>query len=327
MRKGFVPFALWALLFALSVSVEAQQTGKVYRIGYLANAAGITKDTEEIFRQALRELGYIEGRNLVIEWRFSKGRLDLLPELAAELVRLQLDCIVAQGVASTRAAKEATPTVPIVMGNADDDPVRHGLVASLARPGGNVTGFTNIGSELAGKRLEILKETVPKATRVAILWDPNGPGGAGHAREAKVVAPALGVELRPVEVRSAKELENAFQVAVKGRAEALIFVTTGLMVPQRERILNLALKTRLPAIYGNNSWVVDGGLMGYYADAHQRHRGVASYVDKILKGTKPADLPVQRPTKFELVINLKTANQIGVTIPQWVLMRADRVLK
>ena len=213
------------MLFALCVSAEAQQRKKIYRIGYLTNSPGIRKDTEEIVRQDLRELGYIEGQNFAIEWRFSKGRLDLLPELAAELARLNVDCFVANGVAPTRAAKKATATIPIVMGNADDDPVRHGLVASLARPGGNVTGFTNIGSDLAGKRLELLKETFPKIARVAILWDPKGPGGAGHAREAKAVAPALGVELQPVEVRSADDLENSFQVAVKGRAEALLSCT------------------------------------------------------------------------------------------------------
>ena len=311
----------------LPAGSEAQQPGKSYRIGYLTNSGRIRKDTEEIFRQALRELGYIEGQNLTIEWCFSKGKLELLPDLAADLVRLKVDSIVAMGTAPTRAARQATSSIPIVMGNSDDDPVRHGLVASLARPGGNVTGFTNIGSDLAGKRLEILKETVPKATRVAILWDPKGPGGAGHAREAKVIAPALGVELHPVEVRSAEDLENAFQTAVKGRAEALLVVHTGLMISQRGRILNLALKMRLPAMYSNNSWVLDGGLMGYDADARDRLRGAAGHVDRILKGTKPADLPVEQPTKFEFVINLKTAKQIGLTIPQSVLYRADKVIR
>jgi putative tryptophan/tyrosine transport system substrate-binding protein len=247
-----IVFCLPLTLLLFNVA-EAQQPEKIYRIGYMANAAGIRADTEEVSRKALRDLGYIEGRNLAIEWRFSKGKLDQLPQLAAELVRLQVDCIVAYGIAPTRAANQATSAIPIVMGNADDDPVRHGLVASLARPGGNVTGFTNIGSDLAGKRLEILKETVPRATRVAILWDPKGPGGAGHAREAKVVAPALGVELQPVEVLSAEELDKAFQVAVKGRAEALSVVHTGLMNPQRGRILNLVFKTRLPAIYSSTA--------------------------------------------------------------------------
>jgi putative ABC transport system substrate-binding protein len=307
--------------------VEAQQAEKVYRIGYLANASQIRPDTEEVFLQALRDLGYIEGRTLAIEWRFSKGRLGLLPELATELVRLKVDCIVAFGVAPTRAAREATTTIPIVMGNADDDPVRHGLVASLARPEGNVTGFTNIGSDLAGKRLEILKEAFPRATRVAILWDAKGLGGAGHVREAQVVAPALGVELQLLEVRSAEELENAFQNAVKRRAEALILVHAGLMTTQRKRILNLAFKTRLPAMHSSNSWVVAGGLMGYEGNRIERLRGVAIYVDRIRKGVRPADLPVQQPTKFEFAINMKTAKQIGVTIPPNVLARADRVIR
>jgi putative tryptophan/tyrosine transport system substrate-binding protein len=304
----------------------AQQPAKTYRIGFLSNAASRGPEQVE-YQQALHELGYIEGQNLVLDWRFSKGKINLLPDLAADLVRLKPDCIIASGVAPTRAAKNATSSIPIVMGNADDDPVRHGLVASLAHPGGNVTGFTNFGSDLAGKRLELIKEIFPKISRVAIVYDPTGPGGAGHAREAKVVAPALAVELQPVEVQRAEELDKAFQVAVKGRAEALIIVHTGLMNPRRSEILNLALKTRLPAMYSNNGWVLDGGLMGYDADARDRFRGVASYVDKILKGAKPADLPVERPRKFELVINLKTAKQIGLTIPPNVLARADRVIK
>jgi putative ABC transport system substrate-binding protein len=247
--------------------------------------------------------------------------------LAAELVTLKVDCIVATGVAPTRAAKQATSTIPIVMGNADDDPVRQGLVASLARPGGNVTGFTNIGSDLAGKRLELIKETVPKASRVAILLDPKGPGGMGHVRETEIVAPALGVKLQLVEVRGPEELDNAFQAAVKGRAEALIVVTTGLMGNHRSRIVNLAVKTRLPAMYSNTYFVREGGLMGYAADIPARWRGVAAYVDKVLKGAKPADLPVQQPTKFEFIINLKAAKQIGLTIPPNVLARADKVIK
>ncbi len=251
----------------------------------------------------------------------------MLPDLAAELVRLKVDCIVAAGVGPTRAVKNATSTIPIVMGNADDDPVRQGLVASLARPGGNVTGFTNVGSDLAGKRLELLKETVPKASRVAILWDPMGPGGAGHVRETGSVAPALGVKLQFVEVRDPGDLDNAFQAAVKGRAEGLIVVTTGLMASHRPRIINLAVKTRLPAIYSNVNFVREGGLMSYAADGPERLRGVATYVDKILKGTKPADLPVQRPVKFELVFNLNAAKQIGLTIPPNTLARADKVIR
>ena len=325
-HKRIAVLSLPVMLFAFCLSVEAQQSRKVYRIGYLANATGIAP-REEAFRQGLRELGYMEGQNVVIEWRFSKGKVDRLQDLAGELVRLQVDLILAMGVAAARAAKEATGTIPIVMGNADDDPVRHGLVVSLARPGGNVTGFTNIGSALAGKRLELLKETAPKVSRVAILWDPRGAGGAGHARETTIAAPAMGVQLQPVEVQGSDNLENAVQAAIKGRAEALIVVHAGSMQTQRARIVNLALKTRLPVMYTDSSFALVGGLMSYSDDDLDRARRAASYVDRILKGMKPADLPVQQPTKFELVINLKTAKQIGLVVPPNVLARADRVIK
>jgi ABC-type uncharacterized transport system substrate-binding protein len=316
------------MLFALSFPVAAQQRTKIYRIGYLSNVAEIRRgEQEDIFRQTLRELKYVEGQNVAIEWRFSKGKLELLPQLAAELVRLNLDCIIAAGVAPTRAVKQATSTIPIVMANADDDPVRQGLVVSLARPGGNVTGFTNIGSELAGKRLELLKETLPRLSRVAIFSDSRGPGGAGHIKESEIVAPGLGIQLQAPAIRSPEDLDNAFRAAIKGRAEALVVVTTGLMNAYRDRALGFAFKTRLPAIYSNSSFPLAGGLMSYDANAHERLRGVATYVDKILRGTKPGGLPVQRPAKFEFVINLKTARQIGVTIPPNVLARADRVIK
>jgi putative ABC transport system substrate-binding protein len=314
------------LLFALSFPAGAQVAGKVYRIGHLANPAKM-RGTEEKFRKNLRDLGYIEGQNLVIEWRFTKGKLERLPAFAAELVRLKLDCIIAVGVAPTRAAKNATRTIPIVMGNADDDPVRQGLVASLARPGGNVTGFTNIGSDLAAKRLELLKEAFPEVSRVAILFHPGSPPGVAMRDETEVAARALGIELQSVEVQGPKHLAEAFQTAVKERAEALIITHTGGMNPQRVRAVKLAQETRLPAMYTSSRWVVAGGLMSYDADADERYRGVATYVDKILKGAKPGDLPVQRPTKFNLVINLKTAKQIGVTIPPNVLARANRVIK
>jgi putative ABC transport system substrate-binding protein len=280
-----------------------------------------------MLRRNLSDLGYIEGRNLVIEWQFFKGKLDRLPDLAAELVRLKVDCIITIGVSPTRAAMQATSMIPIVMGNADDDPVRQGLVASLARPGGNVAGFTNVGSDLAGKRLELLKEIVPKASRMAIVWDPKGQGSAGHARETEIAAPALGIQLQRMEVQVPEDLENTFQAAVKKRAGALIVVTAGLMNSHRVRIVNLVLKTRLPAMYSNPDFVSIGGLMSYAADPSERLRGTATYVDKILKGTKPADLPVQQPKKFEFVINLKAAKQIGLTIPPNVLARADRVIR
>jgi putative ABC transport system substrate-binding protein len=308
-------------------SVQAQQSTKTYRIGFLSNAAEFRREQDEIFKQTLRDLGYVERQNLTIELRLSKGKLELLPQLAAELVDLDLDCIIAAGVAPTRAVKQATSTIPIVMANADDDPVREGLVASLARPGGNITGYTNIGSELAGKRLELLKETLPRLSRVAIFSDSRGPGGAGHIRESETVAPRLGVRLQAPAIRSPEDLDNAFQAAVKGRAEALVIVSTGLMNAYRDRVVSFALKTRLPAMYSSSSFPLAGGLMSYDTDARDRLRGVATYVDKILRGTKPSDLPVQRPTKFELVMNLKTAKQIGLTIPPNVLARADRVIR
>jgi putative ABC transport system substrate-binding protein len=327
MKKKTTLLTLWAVLFALCAAAGAQQPTKIYRIGYLSNVAEIRKEQEQVFRQALHDLGYIEGHNFLIAWRFAKGKLELLPNLAAELIRLDLDCIVASGVAPTRAVKEATSTIPIIMANADDDPIRHGLVASLARPGGNVTGFTNIGSDLAGKRLELLKETVPKASRVAILWDPRGAGGQGHIRESELVAPGLGIQLQPLAVRVSEELESRFQAAANERADGLIVVTTALMNSLRARIVNLALKTRLPAMYSAASFALAGGLMSYADDPLERSRRVAAYVDNILKGTKPGDLPVQQPTKFEFVINLKTARQIGLTIPPNVLARADRVIR
>ena len=322
-----VGLALIAFVFVVAVVAEAQQPTKTYRIGSLSNAPELRREQEEIWRQTLRELGYVEGQNLSIEWRFSKGKLELLPQLAAELVTLNLDCIIASGVAPTRAVKQATSTIPIVMANADDDPVRQGLVASLARPGGNVTGFTNIGSELAGKRLALLKETLPRLSRVAILSDSRGPGGAGHIRESELVAPGLGIQLQAPAIRSPEDLDSAFQAGVKGGAEALIVVSTGLMTAYRDRILGLALKARLPTMYSSSSFPLAGGLMSYDTDLRDRLRGAATYVDKILKGAKPGDLPVQRPTKFEFVVNLKTAKQIGLTIPPNVLVRADRVIK
>ena len=305
---------------------EAQQAKKTYRIGYLTNSSEFSKESEGTFRQALRDRGYIEEQNLVIDRRF-KGQLDQLPQLGAELVGFKPQCIVAVGVAPTIAVKQATNTIPIVMGNADDDPVRHGLVASLNRPGGNVTGFINIGSELAGKRLEILKEIVSRATRVGILFDANGPGGVGHVRESESIAPALGLRIERLELSSPENLEKTFQAAIARGVEAVIVVNTAVIVGHNARIIKLAAQTRLPAMYTSSSSVAAGGLMSFSDDPGDRAKRVADYVDKILKGTHPADLPVQQPTKFELVINLKTAKQIGLTIPPNVLARADRVIR
>ena len=326
-QRSAVGLVLSALLFALCFSAEAQQPKKLYRIGFLTNSSQFREDSEETFRQALRERGYIEEQNLFIEWRFSKGRLDQLPQLAAELVGLKLDCIVALGVAPTLAVKKATNTIPIVMGNADDDPVRHGLITSLARPGGNVTGFTNIGSDLAGKRLEILKEIISSPSRIAILFDANGPGAMGHVRETESVAPALGLRIERLELRSPEAVEAAFQATNKQQAQAIIVVNTALISGHSTRIINLAAKSRLPAMYTSLASVIAGGLMSFSDDPRDRSKRVADYVDRIFKGTQPRDLPVQQPTKFELVINLKAAKQIGLAIPPNVLARADRVIK
>ena len=303
----------------------AQPQGKVWRIGYLSQRPG-TDEQAEGLRKGLRELGYIEGQNLAIEWRFSKGKADLLPGLAAELVRLKVDCILATGTLPTRAAKQATQTIPIVMGNSEDDPVRLGLVASLAQPGGNVTGFVNIGWELAGKRLQLLKETLPKVSRVAILWDPNS-SGAGHVRETRLPARALGIQLQSLEVWDPDDVEIAFRAAGKERAEALIVVAAGLITNLRTPILERVIKLRLPVMYNNSTFVNAGGLMSYGADTFDQLSRAAGYVDRILKGAKPANLPVQQPTKFEFVINLKAAKQIGLTIPSNVLARADKLIE
>jgi len=324
-RKFIIAGGAGLCLLAAPMASIAQQQGKVWRVGYLSRRAGEARD--KVFLTSLRELGYVEGQNIVIEWRFAKGKADLLPELAADLVRLKVDCIVANGTIASHAAKKATSTIPIVMGNSDDDPVRQGLVASLARPGGNITGFSNISADLAGKRLQLLKETLPKASRVAMIWDPDSRPAMGYVRETEVAARALGVQLQSLEVRDPEELENAFRAAGKGSAEALIVVGTGVLANDPARIVNLAIKARLPAIYNGPSWTLAGGLMSYGSNSADQYRHVATYVDKILKGVKPSDLPIEQPMKFELVINLKAAKQIGLTIPPNMLARADKVIE
>jgi putative ABC transport system substrate-binding protein len=328
MAKPFV-WLLAAVLLIAPVFTAAQVPGKIYRIGYLANSSGIRKNVEDVIRRNLSDLGYVEGQNVVFEWRFSKGKLGRLPEFAAELVRLKVDCIIALGVAPTRAAKEATQTIPIIMANADDDPVRQGLVASFSHPGGNITGFTNLGADLAGKRLELLKEAFPKVSRVAILFDPASPPAITMRNETEIAARSLGIELRSVAVggQSPKDLDQAFQSAVSERADALIVLHTGGMNPHRTRAAKLAQEAQLPAMYTSAPWAHAGGLMSYTADPDERDLGVATYIDKILKGAKPGDLPVQQPTRFEFIINLKTAKQIGVTIPPSVLYRATQLIE
>ena len=324
------PIRYAASIMALAILVAplaatAQQTGKVYRLGYLSPLPGI-RTLEEAFRQHLRELGYVEGQNLIIEWRFAEGRIETFPSLAAELVRLKVDCILTLGVQATADAKQATATIPIVMGALDDDPVRRGLIASFARPGGNVTGITSLAEQVAGKRLQLLKEVVPRASRVAIVWPPFPGGSSPHLPETQTAARALGIQLQSLEVPAPDGLEQAFNSAVKGRADALIVVGTGFINSHRARVLDLVAKTRLPAIYTIPAWVEDGGLMSYASDPRERFRRAASYVDRIFKGAKPADLPVEQPTKFELVVNLKAAKAINLTMPPSLLARVDRII-
>jgi putative ABC transport system substrate-binding protein len=325
-RRIFVFFCLLLTVLLLTVfEVGAQQPKKVYRIGYLKNNR--IGRNEEAFREGLRKLGYVEGQNIVIEWRPANGKIDRLPELAAELVRLKVDCIVAIGLGPTGTAKRATSTIPIVMGNASGDPVQHGLVASLARPGGNVTGVISVSSALAGKRLEVLKEALPKVSGLTVVSVATSPSAAYHVRETEAAARVFGLEFRSIRVRSADDVEKAFRSADKRSADALIVVAAGGMSRHRKRILDLAIETRLPVMYTGASWVRRGGLMSYSTDNRELRRRAATYVDKILKGAKPADLPVEQPTKFRLVINLKTAKQIGITIPPAVLYRADKVIR
>ena len=327
MRKKIFCLALGAMLSALSFSVAAQRTGKIPRIGYLSSlSASSDSSRKDAFRQGLKELGYVEEKNVAIEYEFAQGKLDRLPDLAGELVRQKVDVIVVGGSTATRAAKNATKLIPIVMINVTD-PVVLGFVVSLARPGGNITGLSNLAPELGGKRLELLKEIVPQLSRVAVLGDPNSPAYGPQLNELKLAARALGLQLQPAEVRGPGDLESAFSAMIKARAGALMGLQQPTIDILRERIIDLAGKNRLPAMYPNRENVEAGGLISYAADISTMFRRAATYVDKILKGTKPADLPVEQPMKFELVINLKTAKQIGLTIPQWTLMKADRVIR
>jgi putative ABC transport system substrate-binding protein len=318
------------MLCALSVSAAAQQPKKVPRIGYLSSVDSARDSTRsEEVRRALRELGYIEGQNIAIEYRSAEGNQDRLPQLAAELVRLKIDIIVVQGGDTMiRAAKNATKTIPIVMMGGGADPVEAGLIESLARPGGNVTGLTNLGPELDGKRLELLKEAVPKLARVAVLY---GSASRGRVTDVKqnllVAARALRLTVQPWEVRVADDFDKVFSAIGKQRPDGIYVIGSPLMNANQKRIVNFALKSRLPSMYARREFVDAGGLVYYGADFADSYRRVAYYVDRILKGAKPADLPVEQPTKFEFVINLKTAKQIGLTIPPTVLARADKVIR
>ena len=327
MKKKIIWLALSATLFVLCFSAEAQSPARVPRIGYLSSSSSPTeKPRDEAFRQGLRELGYVEGKNVVIEYRYAFGKLDQLSELAAELVHLKVDVIVTSGGPPTQAAKNSTTLIPIVMTNISD-PVALGFVASLARPGQNMTGLSSMQNELGGKRLELLKEIVPQVFRVAVLVNRDVPGYGVQMKEVEAAATVLGLRLQPVDVRSADDLQSGFSTMVRERAGALLGLNNPTFSILQGRIADLALKNRLPTVYGQITFAEAGGLMSYAPDVPHLFRRAATYVDKILKGTKPADLPVERPTKFELVINLKTAKQIGVTIPPNVLARADRVIK
>jgi putative ABC transport system substrate-binding protein len=327
MIRRIVVCLLMAALLPTLHFAKAQQAKKVPRIGFLAAtpASGIP-DRTEAFQQGLRELGYLEGKNIVIEYRWAEGKIDRLSELAAELVRLNVNVIVAAGPQATRRVKEATSTIPIVMGF-HNDPIGSGLVASLARPGGNVTGLSTLAPEISGKQLELLQEIVPKLSRVAVLGNSTDPGNSQVLRETERAAVALGVQHLYVDVRSPEDIETAFRKASKGGADAVLALPSFLLTSQRKQVVDLALKTRLPAIYDRREFVEDAGLLSYSVSSTELFRRAAHYVDKILKGAKPAELPIEQPTKFELVVNLKTAKQIGVTIPQSVLYRADRVIK
>ena len=324
--KIFV-WLLAAVLLATVSTTDAQQPTKVLRIGFLSAVSPSTISARtEAFRQGLRELGYMEGKNIAIESRYAEGKLDRLSELAAELVRLKVDVIVSAGPTVTRPVKEATVTIPIVMA-LDDDPVGSGFVASLARPGGNITGLSTLAPEISGKQLELLKEIVPRLSHVAVIGNSTRSGNAQMLKETELAAGALRVQMQYLDVLSPKDIETAFRAATKGRAEAILVLTSPAFLSQRTQTAELALKSRLPAIYPWPENVEDGGLMTYSVSITDLFRRAATYVDKILKGAKPADLPVEQPKKFEFIINLKAAKQIDLTIPPNVLVRADRVIK
>jgi putative ABC transport system substrate-binding protein len=321
-RKKFIRLALCALFLALSFSVQAQQAKKVPRIGILTPTG--RANFFEAFRQGLRELGYIEGQNIAVEIRSAEGKRDRLSTLASELINLKVDVIVTSTTPAIQAAKQATRTIPIVTISAD--PVGTGLIASPARPGANITGLSVLGPEISGKQLELVKETLPKVKLVAFVWDPANPGLTLRFKEVEIASRTLGLQIESLEVRTPNELESALESATGKRIGALI-VPPPIATAYRRQIVDFAAKKRLPAMYDDSQSVEAGGLMSYGANIADLFRRAAIYVDKILKGTKPADLPVEQPTKFEFTINLKTAKQIGVTIPPNVLARADKVIK
>jgi putative ABC transport system substrate-binding protein len=318
------------VIFALGlvlpcVSAEAQQPKKVPRIGYLATDS--RAPTLDAFRQGLRDFGYVEGQNILIEWRFAEAKPDRFAELAAELVRLKVDVIVSGSSAAVSVLQRTTKATPIVMATYGGDPVADGIVTSFAKPGGNITGVISLNPELSGKQLELLKETLPKLSRLAVMWNPDDSGSRTQWQEIQTAAGALGIHLLSLEIRASTELDKAIEAATRGRVDALLVTRTTLSYLFRKQIVAQAEKHRLSGMYFASEFVEAGGLMSYSGNNDAQYRRAAYYVDKILKGTKPADLPVEAPTRFELVINLKTAKQIGLTIPPNVLARADKVIK
>jgi putative tryptophan/tyrosine transport system substrate-binding protein len=329
MRKIVISFALCALLPALCASAEAQQPAKIPRIGWVSGSGDPNTPGPQVeaFRQGLRDIGYVEGKNMVVEYRYAEGKMDRIPSLVAELVQLKVDVLVSPNGPAILAAKQATKTVPIVM-VVVLDPVATGIVDSLARPGGNITGVSTLNRELSGKRLELLKEAVPRISRLGVLWDANAPGPKSGFKEYEDAARALKIQLQSLEVRGPNpDFEGAFQAATKGRVNALITVRAAVLNRYAKQIADLAIKNRLPSMHEQSQYVEAGGLMSYSTNDAESFKRAAVYVDKILKGAKPADLPVEQPTKFEFIINLKTAKQIGLTIPPEVLARATKIIK
>jgi len=325
--RAFVFVCLLITAMLPTAASGAQQLAKIPRIGILNALLPNTNPTRiEAFRQGLRDLGYVEGKNIALEYRYAERKVDRLSALAAELVNLKVDVIVTSASQETRAAKAATSTIPIVMIN-EPDPVGTGLVASLARPGGNITGLSTLSPQLSGKRLELLKEIIPKLSRVAVFGNSSNPANADTLRELELAAQALKIKIQYRDVPSADEIESSFREAVKEHADAVLILSNSLLTSQRKQVIGFAIKGRLPVSYPRPEFVESGGLMTYGVSLIENSRRAAVYVDKILKGAKPAELPVEQPTKFELVINLKAAKQIGLTIPPNVLARADRVIR
>jgi putative ABC transport system substrate-binding protein len=325
MKTNICHLAIGVLFVTLCSPAEAQRPKKMPRIGYLA--ADSQSPSHDAFRQGLRDLGYVEGQTILIEWRFAEDKPDRFPELATELVRLKVDVIVAANAAAVGALKRATTTIPIVIATYGGDLLADGIVTSFAKPGGNITGLTPLDPELIGKQVELLKETLTKLSRLAVMWKPDDSGSPLQWQEARTAATTLGIRLLSLEVRTSGELDKSNESATRGRVDALLVLRNPLFYVLRKRIVTLAEKSRFPGMYPSREFVDAGGLMSYGANNNAQYRRVATFVDKILKGSKPAELPIEAPTKFELVINLKTAKQIGLTIPQSVLYRADTVIK